>query len=111
MSITQGESLKIETSVLKVIEGLLCSTLPKIFEPLDRKKQLNNTVFSSIGNGTVDDEVILKNLKETLITTFLEHVKKILVNQRKELVYVVTSSIVDHAKLVDEKIKLQNKSL
>ena len=112
MSTTQGNSLKITTSVLKVIDGLLCSTLPKIFESPERKEKLNNAVFSCIGNGGEDEETILKNLNETIITSFLDDVKRLLKNEkvRKALVDDVANAIIDHAKLIDEKIKLQNNS-
>ena len=109
MTTKEAKQEKIKTSVLKVIDGLLCSNLPKIFEPLDRKEKLNNAVFSIIGNGEENEEAILKNIKNTLIKTFLDHVKEVLKNHREDLVFVVTSSIVDYSKII--KSISQNKSL
>jgi hypothetical protein len=106
MSKIQGESSKMVQSILKIIDGKLCSSLPKIFKPDDRQAKLNNTVFSAVGSGGDDDDtIVLKNLTETLMSVFLDLVKKSLIDNREELVDLVTNTIIDDSKLVDEKVR------
>jgi hypothetical protein len=105
MSKIQGESSKMVQKILKVIDGKLCSSLPEIFKPDDRQAKLNNTVFSAVGTGGDDDATVLKNLTETLQSVFLDLVKKSLIDNREELVDIVTNTIIDDSKLVDQKVR------
>jgi hypothetical protein len=105
MSKVQGESSKMVQSILKIIDGKLCSSLPEIFKPDDRQAKLNNTVFSAVGSGGDDDAAVLNNLTETLRSVFLDLVKKSLIDNREELVNLVTNTIIDDSKLVDQKVR------
>jgi hypothetical protein len=105
MSKVQGESSKMVQSILKIIDGKLCSSLPEIFKPEDRQAKLNNTVFSVVGTGGDDDATVLNNLTETMRSVFLDLVKKSLIDNREELVNLVTNTIIDDSKLVDQKVR------
>jgi hypothetical protein len=106
MSEMQGESLKIKTSILKIIDGMLCSSLPQIFETKEHKIKLINTVFSCVGNDDNDDnDDIVKKLKETIQTTLKEHIIKTLRDRHDEYVKVVANTIIDYAKIVDSTVK------
>jgi hypothetical protein len=105
MSKVQGESSKMVQSILKIIDGKLCSSLPEIFKPEGRQAKLNNTVFSAVGTGGDDDVAVLNNLTETLRSVFLDLVKKSLIDNREELVNLVTNTIIDDSKLVDQKVR------
>jgi len=108
MSKTQGDALKMETSILKVMEGILCSSLSKIFEQDGRNEKLNNIIFSCIIKGEnkgEDDDTIIKNLKETLQKMFLDKVKEILTKNRDYFVNIVANEVVAYANLVDENVK------
>ena len=105
MSKLQGTTLKIKQNTLKILDGTLCGNLPEIFKPNDRQDKLNITVFSSIGPGADNYDIVTKNMTSTLHTTYLDHIKQILIDKREELVDSVTNSIIDRCKLVDEKVK------
>lgn len=105
MSKIQGAALIVEKSTLKILDGKLCGKLPEIFKPSDRQDKLNITVFSSIGSGADNYDVIVKNTVSILQSTYLEHIKEILINNREELVNIVSDTIIDKCKIVDQKIK------
>lgn len=111
MSEIQGESLKMKTSILKIIDGLLCSSLPKIFEQNERNEKINNTIFNCIGNvgdNGDDDDAILNKLKETIQTTLKEHIIKTLGDKHDDYVNIVANTLIDYAKIVDEKVRKVN---
>jgi hypothetical protein len=105
MSKIQGIALTIEEKTLKIIDGTLCGKLPEIFKPSDRQDTLNITVFSSIGSSADNYDTIVKNTTSTLQSTYLDHIKQMLINNKEELVNIVTDTIIDKCKIVDQKIK------
>lgn len=105
MSKLQGITLKVKQKTLKILDGTLCGNLPEIFKPNERQDKLNITVFSSIGNGADNYDTVVKNITTTVQSTYLEHIKQILIDNREELVDSVTNNIIDHCKLVDQKSK------
>ena len=105
MSKIQGESLKIENETFKIIDGSLCGSLFEILKPAPRQNVLNITVFSTIGPGADDYNTIVQNLTSTFQTTYLDHIKESLTDNKAELIDAVTNSMIDYCKLVDEKIK------
>jgi len=99
----QGNSKKMENSIIKLLDGLLCSSLPEILEQEDRKKIFVNTVFSIIGDVDDNEEVILEKLKEKIQTDIKEHIIALLTNKREYYTDIVSKALIDNIKLMDEK--------